>query len=274
MSVPIVISVIGGIALLIGIFGGGIKAKEVEIPSVNVKIRIISAITGVFLITIAAFLSSPDLLNPHTQPSVLPTDIQPTQSFSLLSQHLSSSDYGDLLYEDNFNKDTGDWSLNKGSQIQNGMLILAYQSETHPSWYKNYSDFIFETEFRFIDPPSSGWAALSAYLRYMNPNSNCPGTTANCSDQIAVSSKGTVAVWRPNGTDNYEQLLADTQATDFSSNGDNKLTVIMNGSEYRIFINDVFVRSFSDSTYTSGIVVLTADNTSVVLNYVRIYAIP
>ena len=83
-----------------------------------------------------------------------------------------------------------------------------------------------------------------------------------------------MSAWRPNGTDSYDQLLSDTYAPGFAPNGENQLTVIVNGNEFQIFLNQIFVRSFKDSTYKSGIIVLDTDGTSVAFNYIRIYAIP
>ena len=57
MDAIAVIAAIGGIALLIGIFGGGIKAKEVEIPLLPASVRILSGITGITLLGIAIWLS-------------------------------------------------------------------------------------------------------------------------------------------------------------------------------------------------------------------------
>src|SRR5262249_23542357 len=61
---------------------------------------------------------------------------------------------------------------------------------------------------------------------------------------------------------------------DFSSDGVHKLSVIVMGSDFRIFVDGTFVRAFKDSTYKSGIVVIGADDTPLVLDYVRIYSLP
>ena len=161
--------------------------------------------------------------------------------------------------------------MQKGNLIQNGELILAPGTHTTPNWNTDYSDYIFETEFRFFGS-TTGWSGMSVYLRYSNPP--CAGITGNCSDQVGVSTQGTVSAWRPNGTDSYDNFLSDTDATSFAPNGENQLTVIVNGNEFQIFLNHVFVRSFTDSTYKSGIIVLDTDGTSVAFNYIRIYAIP
>src|SRR5690242_13111337 len=75
MDVSAVIAVIGGVALLVGIFGGGVKIKEAEIPTVNTWIRVTSAITGIILITISIFLANkPANPTPSTNTSINPTD--------------------------------------------------------------------------------------------------------------------------------------------------------------------------------------------------------
>lgn len=50
MTLPVVFSIAGCFALLIGLFGGGVKAKEIEIPIISTSIRIASSIVGWFLL--------------------------------------------------------------------------------------------------------------------------------------------------------------------------------------------------------------------------------
>jgi hypothetical protein len=57
MSVPIILAMAGVIALLIGVLGGGIKAKEVEIPWISPRGRVVSFVAGLGLIGIAIWLS-------------------------------------------------------------------------------------------------------------------------------------------------------------------------------------------------------------------------
>jgi hypothetical protein len=163
MSVPTVIAVVGGIALLIGIFGGGVKAKEVEIPSINTRARVVSVIIGTVLLAAAALLSSPGIL--PVAPAV-PTEIQPTQSFVSPPRQLTPSDYGPLLYEDNFDNDAAVWSLQKGSRIQNGLLALSPGESTIPTWTEKYSNYVFETSFQFANVLPADYSGMSVYLRY------------------------------------------------------------------------------------------------------------
>ena len=204
---------------------------------------------------------------PDTSPiSKTPTSVQPTQNFISPPRKLTSADYGAILYEDNFDTDTAIWSLQKGSQIQNGGLILSPGEDTIPSWNTKYSDYIFETSFQFFNIVSTDYSGMSVYLRYVP----CSG---NCSSQVGVSTKGEVFAWNKAGT-YTKQILPRTVASEFNFNGSNKLTVIVNGKEFQIFLNDVFVRSFDDSTYKSGIIALDVDGASIAFDYVRIYAVP
>jgi hypothetical protein len=67
LDLQIVLAIAGSIALLIGLFGGGVKAKEIEIPKIRVWPRILSGMVGVALIGTAIRL-----------PSMAPAPEQPT----------------------------------------------------------------------------------------------------------------------------------------------------------------------------------------------------
>jgi ricin-type beta-trefoil lectin protein len=83
MTLPIVFAIAGSIALLVGLFGGGVKAKEIEVPRISVWSRISSSLIGAALITVAIWLSfiSPSQASDTPSPtstgikeiSVLPT---------------------------------------------------------------------------------------------------------------------------------------------------------------------------------------------------------
>ena len=75
MDAPAIVAIIGGIALLAGIFGG-IRAKDITVSALPRSIRIISSLLGVMLIGVSVFLSLPKSMQSmaSTQtPSPLPT---------------------------------------------------------------------------------------------------------------------------------------------------------------------------------------------------------
>lgn len=66
-----VIAIVGGIALLAGIFGGGIKVKEVEFPKLPGWARIVSSIVGIILLCGALFYrpsTGPDIVQETPTP--------------------------------------------------------------------------------------------------------------------------------------------------------------------------------------------------------------
>jgi len=63
MTVPVVLAIAGVVSLLVGVLGGGIKAKEIEIPTVPPIARVISSVLGLILIGFAIWLSFPQFGN-------------------------------------------------------------------------------------------------------------------------------------------------------------------------------------------------------------------
>ena len=80
MDTLAIITIIGGIALLVALFGGGIKAKEIEIPSIPRSVRFLSGLTGIVLIGMAVWLSLP---HPGAAPApaaaISPASVQPSE---------------------------------------------------------------------------------------------------------------------------------------------------------------------------------------------------
>lgn len=75
MTLPIILTIAGCVALLVGLFGGGVKAKEIEVPKISLLPRIISSLIGLMLIG-AAIWMSPNVVSPMQTP---PTAVPPTQ---------------------------------------------------------------------------------------------------------------------------------------------------------------------------------------------------
>lgn len=59
MTVPAVLAIAGVVVLLVGILGGGIRAKEIEIPTVPPLGRLMACAIGFGLIGMAIWMSSP-----------------------------------------------------------------------------------------------------------------------------------------------------------------------------------------------------------------------
>src|SRR5512133_2000680 len=78
INLPIILAIAGSVALLIGLFGGGIKAKEIEVPTLARGARILSSLVGMLLIGAAIQLSISNGSSPGESP--LPAPIPPTES--------------------------------------------------------------------------------------------------------------------------------------------------------------------------------------------------
>lgn len=89
MNLPVILALAGCAALLMGVFGGGVKAKEIVVPKLTTLPRIFSSITGLVLIGVSIWISSmpsaegsqvqtPTTVIPTTQNS--PTETSTVQS--------------------------------------------------------------------------------------------------------------------------------------------------------------------------------------------------
>lgn len=74
MDLPAILAVIGGIALLVGILGGGVEAKEIKIPSVSKQTRNLSTVLGIVLIGISILTYFLKPLNDPGGNTSAPTD--------------------------------------------------------------------------------------------------------------------------------------------------------------------------------------------------------
>jgi len=82
LSLQIVLAIAGSVALLIGLFGGGVKAKEIEVPKISASARIFSSLVGIILIGVAIQL--PSLTPQAEQPTPTPTPSAPQPMTSVL----------------------------------------------------------------------------------------------------------------------------------------------------------------------------------------------
>jgi hypothetical protein len=62
MTLPVILAIAGSVALLVGLFGGGVKAKEIEVPKISAASRMFSILSGMAMIGVAVWLSFPNLL--------------------------------------------------------------------------------------------------------------------------------------------------------------------------------------------------------------------
>jgi outer membrane protein assembly factor BamD (BamD/ComL family) len=207
------------------------------------------------------------LVNPTTtlQPTRTRVPATPT-----LKKDLTSADYGDLLFNEDFNSNSISirrWEL-EGSRVENDTLIIRPNGAVYPYKFGDiptvYTNFILESQFS--NPEGSTY--MSFYLRFQKT------PCSNCSIQIEVSfSEKTIIGRRVRGATSYEDITTP-KSIQIDPNQWTKITIKAEDINYRVYINDVFVVSFTDYTYTSGTFVLDNGSEEVKVDYVRIYALP
>jgi len=178
---------------------------------------------------------------------------------------------GRLLYEDNFDNSSR-WNVEDGMTIENGNLVIWPGWDAVPKNPSKFGDFVFETRFYI---PQSGSTAF--YLRHQLP----PCADWNCSIQIALYFNGDdqeIAARRFSGDKPHQQVdIKKARIRLLYPSNWNVLDVQAKGSEYAVYINGVFVFSFTDTAYVSGAYIIdNAPNSSgeVKIDYLRFYQIP
>ena len=160
LNVATVIAIVGGIAFIVGLFGGGIKLKEVQIPVIPAPLRFLSIIAGGILIGIAVWFptspATPSLLTstkipntPTPEPTEIPTPVPSADKPTVSSQYRVLLD----TYHGGETLSSVEETLlqNKGFQFENATgpftANLLSNYDVLVIWLPQYSD----GQTRFID---------------------------------------------------------------------------------------------------------------------------
>jgi hypothetical protein len=102
MDLPLVIGIAGCMALLAGLFGGGLRVRDIEIPTISKTSRGFSSIVGVGLIVAGIWLSRPDFssapladttMEPSSVGFVTTPDISAATRFRIVEAHLRADPF-------------------------------------------------------------------------------------------------------------------------------------------------------------------------------------
>ena len=164
MTLPIVLAIAGSIALLIGLFGGGVKAKEIEVPKISAASRIFSILSGVAMIGIAIWLSFPNLL---PSPNVTPETANETAAE--LATSTTVPEFGWMVYfeiglrEGFWKPGTNSYQIHADCPDNEGLVDIDERIEF--SVDENallYPDDVVELRFFCIPSPKKGESILSS----------------------------------------------------------------------------------------------------------------
>lgn len=123
-NIPVTSSLayIGVFFVLSGIFFILAGSGVIKVESLSVLPGRKTLIIGFVLAGLGSVLLLPDIQS--TFSNILPPAQSGTSNLIPTPLALNPSNYGELLYEEKFDADSGKWSLGKASYIQNGELVI------------------------------------------------------------------------------------------------------------------------------------------------------
>lgn len=264
MTVPVVFAISGVIALLLGILGGGIKAKEITVPSLSPTIRFFSIVIGMGLISASLWISNPniDVSNTPTLPAlstqVLTVNTNPPVTTPTVStiQEVTPNLPSDSFTED-FSKGSQYWALGtkeseystRSLSIVNNILrwqVVAKQDINVVMGYPKLpvvSNFDMEATLKFVN--GSDTVEYGFLFRRTDAGSY----------RFEISN-GSFSLQKYSAQDNTTINLLDwtTPSKPMDLYGENKLRVYAKGNIIRVYINDLLVGDVIDNSFTTGVV--------------------
>lgn len=294
MTVSVVFAIAGVIALLFGIVGGGIKAKEIEVPLLPVRARIITIITGLILLSATIWLEnrgSPLQAVPPTQPVVTSPASQsnpplaaenPTETVALsvptaTAGEADLEDSYDRLYEaktwravltDSFEANDAGWTLwnvdddikTETMEVKDGVLRWGLQLKTADQFFYeiapvfSYRDFYYAVKAKRNAGVPSENQAAWGIL-FRRQGNNYYTFRINDIQEYAIQ------IYGPDG---WEDLIGWTKSPFIEKDTYNELAVLAQGTDFYFFLNGTPVGMVTDDTYAQGNVGFLAG-----LNFIR-----
>jgi 3-keto-disaccharide hydrolase len=255
MTVSVVFAIAGVIALLFGIVGGGIKAKEIEVPLLPIWARITTIVIGIVLIGATFWLENDNA----AQIAQIDNPSQATSTDSpekLASESLAEAKNWNLIAGTEFAsgawpKDSLDEENWKGIETitTNGtyLVTINYVGEGASDGFwiipilEQVSDFYLTLEAKLIEGNNDN----SYGLIFRSDGSEPPGYVFRV---FQKERKYDIQII----DSDWKELTGETPSPHILQDESNRLTVIAKGSELYFFINDKFVHHVSDNQISRG----------------------
>ncbi len=287
MTVSVVFAIAGVIAFLFGIIGGGIKAREVEVPFLPIVTRVVTVVVGLALIGVAMWLeinrnpaeplvptpqglssspasdqpaSSNGANMPATSTPQNPSET-PTASASNLAQLYAKLDNArtwNLVLQEPFDNNNHNWTLwnvddaqkSETMQIAQGVLQWGIKIKQSDSWY---------WEFASLGSYSDFYYSVKV-TRVGQP----PAAEVNQADwgiifrrqgddfyALLLDDLEQYTLYQHTGND-WTELVGSTRSSLINSGGSNQLAVVADRTDITFFINDTAVDSVQNSAFSQG----------------------
>ena len=253
MSASVVFAIAGVIALLFGIVGGGIKAKEIEIPKLPVNVRIATIIIGVVLIGFTFWLEMNNK-NPVAQISDATQNTTVDSPEILAPKILSEAKTWEPITNTDFSSnnwikeslDDESWKGNEKITSEGTYLVTlnnVSDSLDNGFWIiptlEQVSDFYLSVDAKFV----AGRSNNSYGLIFRSNGFDAPAYVFRIFGQSYD-----VQIY----DGNWKDLSGETPSPYLLPDNFNHLTVIGKGAEFYFYINDNFAHHITDSQIKRG----------------------
>ena len=176
MTLPIILAAAGCVALLAGLFGGGFKAKEVEVPKITLWPRIFSSLVGLGLVGAAIFAYFYVPSSPVPQPTAI---VSPAASPSVPTPAPTPIPDPETFVRFYFN---GLWQNRNYDFMWNNYLTPTFQAYAAPKGLQDYTQTWNKIQQIDIDslnvttsPQNSAWATAYVVLTFHSKNGTVSG---------------------------------------------------------------------------------------------------
>lgn len=260
MTVPVVFAIAGVIALLLGALGGGIKAKEIEIPPAPPRARILITVAGFIFIGISIWLSTPTSTSSQVALTETPS---PTATIASINTPViidtATPDISKISNEELFNLASTQWqkiASDDFSDNQNDWWIEDYTTSSG-DYYDATINGKYQIDFKTTDGTSDRFTSdiitipqNDFFLKVDVRRSQQPSCSAGI---IWETSTGYYAFVindvdsefklfsHEYNTDEYPDIIGWRDSKYILKDEINRLIVIHLGELYKLYINDQFV---------------------------------
>lgn len=179
-----------------------------------------------------------------------------------------------LLFEDNFDDNRYGWDLYPGEHWIEGGSLHTFPPDDSETWILGtrftFTDFRYETQVTRIEGPWARQGGVNLRFR-SSPDGKqfyvCGIHGPRGYDFQVVDRAVTPEVWR-------NVKWVDMSSIDPGRTA-RKIAVVARGNTFQLWVDDVLIDSFRDSTYSSGEIGLGfPGNTHFAIDYVRVWALP
>jgi len=285
MTVSVVFAIAGVIALLFGIIGGGIKAREVEIPHLPVAVRVVTVILGLAFLGATVWLEgnralarepvptqqvvtlSPASTPPNdptatvTSTPILaqtdtPTPPSENADLEILYSKLYKAKTWNLVLQEPFDNNDNNWTLwntednqkTITTQIDQGVLLLRLQAKGASQHWEIAPVSTYSDFYYSVKTKRIGSPPGGINQAVWGIIFRRQGSDLYA---LLLNDLQEYTLYLHQGTD-WKNLIGPTKSSLINKEKSNELAVVVEGSEIIFFINGTAIKKIDDNTLSEG----------------------